>query len=397
MKDLMALYVKLRSLVLFRNLLVDEVFLPLMNLLTSAKKSEAERVDAYAAFAARLFETTEDWTDYIWRRIVANENPYVYKRAGHEPISASLRVCLAAELAILEELSQLDAHSVRQALKFSGYLPEWTTRPFAFAPAYEERMANLRKVGYGIYAEHAMFHIENGAIVPVQTPDPVRLHELKGYEHERVLVQANTLALLNGKPAANTLLYGDAGTGKSSTVKALVNEYEKEGLRLIEIKKHQLLLIPSILERLKDNPLRFVLYLDDLSFAESSEESGALKAMLEGSAAARTKNVAIYATSNRRHIVNERFSDREGGDVHRNETIEEQTSLSERFGLRVYFGKPDKEGYLSIVGELLRQSGMDTTDDLLLQAERHALSRGGRSPRVAKQFVESLVTGERLS
>lgn len=391
MKDLMTLSEKLRSLVLFRNLLVDDVFLSLMDLLTSAQKSEAERVDSYAAFAARLFETTEDWTDYVWRRVVENVNPYVHKRARHEPVSAALRVCLAAELAKLEELSQLDAYSVRQALKFSGYLPEWTTHPFAFAPAYEERMANLHKVGYGIYSEHAMFHIENGVVLPVQTPDPIRLDALKGYERERALVQENTLALLNGKPATNALLYGDAGTGKSSTVKALVNEYWKEGLRLIEIKKHQLLLIPSILEQLKDNPLRFVLYLDDLSFTESSEESSALKAILEGSAVARTNNVAIYATSNRRHIVNERFSDREGGDIHRSETIEEQTSLSERFGLRVYFGKPDKERYRSIVSEILLQYGMDATDELLLQAERHALSRGGRSPRVAKQFVESVV------
>lgn len=396
MKDLMALYIKLRSLVLFRNLLSDKVFLSLMDVLTCTRKSEAERVDAYAAFVARLFETTEDWTAYVWGRVAANENPYVCKRVGHEPISAALRVCLAAELAILEELSQLDAQAVRQALQFSGYLPEWTTHPFSFTQAYEDRMARLNKVGYGIYAEHAMFHVENDTIVPVRTPDPVRLSELKGYERERALVQANTLALLNGKPAANTLLYGDAGTGKSSTVKALVNDYHQDGLRLIEIKKHQLLLIPSILERLRDNPLRFILYLDDLSFAECSEESGALKAILEGSAAARTKNVAIYATSNRRHIVNERFSDREGGDIHRNETIEEQTSLSERFGLRVYFGKPDKEGYLAIVSELLLQRGLDATDELLLQAERHALSRGGRSPRVAKQFVEALDVGEKI-
>ncbi len=396
MKDLMALFVKLRSLVLFRTLLVDDVFLPLMDLLTCAHKSEAERVDAYAAFTARLFDMTEDWTAYVWGRVAANGNPYVYKRASHMPISAALSDCLTAELAVLEELSQLDSQSVRQAIGYGGYLPEWATCPFAFAPAYEERMTRLNKVGYGIYVEHAMFHIEQDDILPVRTPDPIRLHELKGYERERGLVAANTLALINGKPAANALLYGDAGTGKSSTVKALVNEYAQDGLRLIEIKKHQLLLIPSILERLRDNPLRFILYLDDLSFAECSEESGTLKAILEGSATARTKNVAIYATSNRRHIVNERFSDREGGDIHRNETIEEQTSLSERFGLRIYFGKPDKEGYLAIVSELLRQYGMDATEEVLLQAERHALSRGGRSPRVAKQFVEMLVTGEQL-
>ncbi|HWR23988.1 MAG TPA: ATP-binding protein [Feifaniaceae bacterium] len=394
MKDLSALYCKLRSLVLFRGLLTDEVFLLLMDVLTSAQKTEAERVDAYAAFAARLFETTEDWTGYVWGRAAASENPYVHKRAVRAPISETLNACLSAELFVLEELSRLDARSVRQSLDCGGYLPEWTTHPFEFAPAYEARMAQLNKVGYGVYAEHAMFHMEDGDVVPVQTPDPVRLNELKGYERERALVRANTLALINGKPAANTLLYGDAGTGKSSTVKALVNEFCGEGLRLIEIKKHQLLSIPSILERLRDNPLRFLLYLDDLSFAECSEESGALKAILEGSAAARTKNVAIYATSNRRHIVNERFSDREGGDIHRNETIEEQTSLSERFGLTVYFGKPDKDAYLSIVSELLEQRGLEATDELLLRAERHALSRGGRSPRAAKQFVEALGAGE---
>ena len=391
MKDLMALYVKLRSLVLFRDLLEDAVFAAAMQLFSSISKSEAEQVDAYAAFAAKLFAVTEDWTDYVWNKAAPSETPYVYKRAVNAPISPAMQKCLDAELSILEELSQLDAAAVRQKMTYPGYLPVWATHPLDFHTAYEARMAHLNKVGYGIYAEHTMFHLEGNTILPVQTPDPVRLTELKGYERERALVAANTLALLNGKPAANALLYGDAGTGKSSTVKALVNEYGKDGLRLIEIKKHQLLLIPSILEKLRDNPLRFVLYLDDLSFTECNEESSMLKAILEGSAAARTKNVAIYATSNRRHIVNERFSDREGGDIHRNETIEEQTSLSERFGLRVYFGKPDKEGYLAIVSALLQARGMAPTDGLLLQAERFSLSRGGRSPRVAKQFVESLL------
>ena len=391
MKDLMALYVKLRSLVLFRDLIEDAVFAAAMQLFSSISKSEAEQVDAYAAFAAKLFALTEDWTDYVWSKAAPNENPYVYKRAINAPTSRTMQKCLDAELSILEELSQLDAAAVRQKMTYPGYLPVWATHPLDFHAAYEARMAHLNKVGYGIYAEHTMFHLEGNTILPVQTPDPVRLADLKGYERERALVTANTLALLNGKPAANALLYGDAGTGKSSTVKALVNEYGKDGLRLIEIKKYQLLLIPSILEKLRDNPLRFVLYLDDLSFTECNEESGMLKAILEGSAAARTKNVAIYATSNRRHIVNERFSDREGGDIHRNETIEEQTSLSERFGLRVYFGKPDKEGYLAIVSALLQARDMAPTDGLLLQAERFSLSRGGRSPRVAKQFVESLL------
>jgi predicted AAA+ superfamily ATPase len=245
--------------------------------------------------------------------------------------------------------------------------------------------------GYGVFLKHHMFSVADGWVAPVHSPDPVRLSDLKGYARERAAVVENTKALLEGKPAANALLYGDAGTGKSSTIKALVNECAGEGLRLIEFRKNQLSEIPAVAERLRGNPLKFILFIDDLSFSEDNGEVGALKAILEGTVSARTKNVVIYATSNRRHIVSERFSDRGDDEIHRNETIQEQVSLSQRFGLAVNFMKPDRAQYLSIVRELALQYGVNDLETLDLLAERYAIERGGRSPRVARQFVEALM------
>ena len=223
----------------------------------------------------------------------------------------------------------------------------------------------------------------------------MRLTDLKGYEDEREAVIANTRALLKGRPAANVLLYGDAGTGKSSTVKAVVNAFRGEGLRLIEIAMTQFRQIPGLIERLSDNPLKFILFIDDLSFAKETADFGALKAVLEGSVSSRGKNLAIYATSNRRRLVKESFSDR-SEDVHRSETLQELSSLSERFGLSVRFFRPDKAQYLDIVRALGAQYGLGVGDAKLeAEAERYALQRGGRSPRVARQFVEYLKsTGE---
>ena len=215
------------------------------------------------------------------------------------------------------------------------------------------------------------------------------------YARERQIVVDNTLALLNGKPAANVLLTGDAGTGKSSTIKAVANEYFSQGLRLIELKKEQLHLLPFVLETLGDNPLKFILFVDDLSFTMDDDDFNALKAVLEGSVAARTENVVIYATSNRRHVVKEKFSDREGDEVHRNDAMQELLSLSDRFGLRVSFFKPTKETYLNIVKTLADKEKL-TVDDktLFARAERFALERGGRSARLARQFIDSLLAEE---
>lgn len=207
------------------------------------------------------------------------------------------------------------------------------------------------------------------------------------------MILENTKALLKNKPAANILLTGDAGTGKSSTVKAVANALWSEGLRIVEVRKDQLRAIPKILDELSGNPLKFVLFIDDLSFLKDDDNFNALKAVLEGSVTAKSTNVVIYATSNRRHLIKESFSDREGDEVHRNDTMQEFVSLSERFGIHVSFSKPDKKTFLHIVHHLAKESGIDMKkEELELLAERFALERGGRSARLARQFIDGLLS-----
>ena len=251
-------------------------------------------------------------------------------------------------------------------------------------------MSSLSTRGYGIFAKYHTFTLKNGKLVPVKNPDPQRLSQLSGYRLERSKVINNTLALLNDKPAANVLLYGDAGTGKSSTVKAIANEYKDMGLRLIELNKAQLPELPVVIEKIAKNPLKFIVFIDDVSFSSDDDNFSSLKAVLEGSVSTKTPNLAIYATSNRRHLVKEKFSDRDGDDIHAGDTREELISLSERFGLKVAFLKPNKDVYLGIVQKLAEEYGIECTDDLFMRAEAFALRRNGRSGRAAKHFIESV-------
>jgi len=230
-------------------------------------------------------------------------------------------------------------------------------------------------------------------IVPVTNPDKTELSDLVDYEREKKTIMDNTKALLEGKPAANILLTGDAGTGKSSTLKAVANALWNEGLRIVEVRKDQLRAIPKILNELSKNPLKFVLFIDDLSFLKDDDNFNMLKAVLEGSVTAKSANVVIYATSNRRHIIKEKFSDRDGDEVHRNDTMQELVSLSERFGIHLTFSKPNKETFLHIVNHLADENGIDMPkDELELLAERFALERGGRSARLARQFIDGLLS-----
>jgi len=392
LNELEKLHLRLRSLAVFRNLLDDEVLTALDRVLTCADRPAAEQADAYAAFVSRLYAAGGNLGAYVLDLVLSDENAYVFRRAQKEAPGRALEECLKNELGILEEVSRLRPEAVRKHIAYTGFLPRWTVSETDFSKAYADRMDDLASQGYGVFSKFHMFTLKAGEITPVTCPDPVRLADLKSYEYEREAVLANTRALLRGKPAANVLLYGDAGTGKSSTVKAAVNAFRGEGLRLIEITMTQFREIPALLERLSANPLRFILFIDDLSFAEETADFGALKAILEGTVSVKSNNVAIYATSNRRRLVKESFSDRSGDEVHRNETLQELSSLSERFGLSVHFFRPDRAQYLAIVRALADQFGIRMPDDALgAQAERYALQRGGRSPRVARQFIEHLL------
>lgn len=394
MNHLEELNLRMHSLAIFRGILDDEAMREFSGLLSNNGNNLVEKVDAYSCFVSRLFEKNENLTEYIWNLLSASQNIYILRHAQNESAGSLIEQCTINELKTLEEISRLTAREVKQAIGYEGFLPDWKNSEIDFAKNYVKTVQNISINGYGIFSGNRMFSIRNSEIVPVKYPDSIRLSNLKGYEREREAVIDNTKALLAGKPAANTLLYGDAGTGKSSTVKAIVNEYYEKGLRLIEIRKDQLLEIPAVMESLYQNPLKFILFIDDLSFAGSNEEIGVLKAILEGTVSARSSNAAIYATSNRRHLINEKFSDRDNDEIHTNETIQEQISLSDRFGLSVCFGKPSREEYLTIVRELVKQYGIRNVDDLEIRAERYAIERGGRSPRVARQFADSLISAE---
>ncbi|NLT97065.1 MAG: ATP-binding protein [Christensenellaceae bacterium] len=380
------------ALVIFRGLKTDGVLSRLAALLSANEDSAARRVDAYAAFAEALFAHTCSLTEYVKKRVMEDDNFYIRRCAQGLPIEAELEACLKAELHTLGELAALDSETVRKSIGYEGYLPAWRTEPVDLEAEFRAHLGALNTRGFGMYAAHRMFAVRQGVITPVKNPDSVRLSDLKGYERQKRAIVDNTLALLGGRPAANVLLYGDAGTGKSSTVKALVNEYADRGLRLVEIGKAQAGDIPAVLEELRGNPLKFILFIDDLSFAQENDDFYTLKAVLEGSASARTGNVAVYATSNRRHLVRERFSEREGDDVHRNETIQELTALSARFGLTLGYFKPNRREYLEIVRALAEDYGINM-DAAVLEAGAEQFALSGRSPRAARQYIDSLRRG----
>lgn len=396
--DLKLLDCKVNSLTVFRKLQEDEVIVLLWRLLEDWKEISVENfLFAYSAFVEKLYQKNINLSEYILKRVLEDENFYIVGKAQGKVFDSLIVETVENELKVFQEISQITPENIKAGIEYKGFLPRWRTSEIDFVYEYNKRIENIGKYGYGKYAQNRMFIVRDGKTVPVKYPDTQQLDHLYGYERERKSVIDNTLALLDGKPAQNVLLYGDAGTGKSSSVKAIVNEYANRGLRLIEITKEQLRDIPQIIDDISHNPLKFIIFIDDLTFTAGEDCFGSLKAMLEGSASARSDNIVIYATSNRRHLVKETFSEREGDDVHRNDTMQELISLSARFGLRVNFSRPDKKEFIRIAGELAKQKGISLEEnELELKAERFVMSSGnGRSPRTAKQFVNQLINEQK--
>ena len=392
MNGIKEITLSLASVTVFKNITGSDVVKKLISFL-ECEGETVKRVERYSAFVSSLYENGCDLSKYIRRRLFEDENEYVILASQNKEIHPCMEKAVKEELKIFTALSKVSFDTFRKSIDFEGYLPEFENTAFDFEKEYEYKLSRLTKDGYGIYSRYSMFNIKSdGEITPLRSADKITADDLIGYEAEREKVIANTRALILGKPAANVLLCGDAGTGKSSTVKAVANMFSSEGVRLIEVQKEQLMSLPLIMEEINHNPLKFIIFIDDLSFNKSEEGFGTLKAILEGSASAKAHNAVIYATSNRRHLVKESFSDRDGDDIHRADTIQELLSLSERFGLTVQFSKPNKELYLKIVKSLAEKHGLEIDDnELFIKAEAFALRKGGRSARAAKQFVESLL------
>ncbi len=392
--ELFKLRTELSSLAVFRSVLADKVVAALLAYLESLDEEPLDRrVYSYAEFVSALYsENGGDLSAHIESVVYNSENVYVRAIGAGEKPSEVITESVKREVDILARVASLTRQELCEPLRWEGSLPQFESRRLNLSEMYDHRVKNISKYGYGKYAANRMFYIDGSEIVPVRNPDKIRIDELVDYELQRNQIIDNTKALLEGKPAANILLTGDAGTGKSSTIKAVVNELYSQGLRIIEVRKDQLAVIPKILDDLALNPLKFILFIDDLSFLSDDDDFNGLKAVLEGSVSARSRNVVVYATSNRRHIVKERFEDREGDEVHRNDAMQEMISLSDRFGLHISFQKPDKKTYLDIVGKLAAQFGIDMPkEELELLAERFALERGGRSARLARQFIDGIL------
>ena len=251
--------------------------------------------------------------------------------------------------------------------------------------------------GVGMFGLNRAFrikHLEDGVeFLPINNTDRVVLDDLIGYELQKKKLVDNTEAFIKGLPCNNVLLCGDAGTGKSTSIKALLNEYYDQGLRMIEIYKHQFRDLSGIIAQIKNRNYRFIIYMDDLSFEEFEIEYKYLKAVIEGGMETRPDNVLIYATSNRRHLIKETWNDRDDMQIdngmHRSDTMQEKLSLVARFGVTIYYGKPSPKEYLTIVRELRRRypSITCTDEELCAEANKWELSHGGISGRTAQQFI----------
>ncbi|MDE5802569.1 MAG: ATP-binding protein [Lachnospiraceae bacterium] len=364
------------------------------------------------------------WHCYLANLLVNNENSYSTACEIRGAIEGTINQAALHDIEIFKEFYDFDFTPVMEALD----VPEYAMLLDYQASTQESRVYNkricericelaarfqsdhtpeemkdtltefYRDYGVGKFGLHKSFrivHKEDGVhIEPILNIAHVKLSDLVGYELAKQKLVDNTEAFVSGRKANNCLLYGDAGTGKSSSIKGIANEYYDRGLRIIEVYKHQFQDLNDVIAMIKNRNYKFIIYMDDLSFEDFEIEYKYLKAVIEGGLEKKPENVLIYATSNRRHLVREKFSDKEEreDDLHKGDTVAEKLSLVSRFGVTIYFGAPDKKQFQEIVRKLAERHGIEMEEEtLLLEANKWELNHGGLSGRTAQQFVDYLL------
>jgi len=364
------------------------------------------------------------WHTYLTYLLASDENAYSTSCEIVGAIDGSINGIAKHDFAIFKELFDYDFHALKEALRADclDMLMDYQDTGSGskmFNKRIRDRICELarhleeskdaeefkaivtefyREFGVGKFGLHKAFRVERTEegvdIVPITKIAHVHLDDLIGYDIAKKKLLDNTEAFVSGKRANNCLLFGDAGTGKSSSIKAILNQYYDRGLRMIEIYKHQFQDLNEVIAQIKNRNYKFIIYMDDLSFEEFEIEYKYLKAVIEGGLEKKPENVLIYATSNRRHLVRETFKDKADRDeeLHTNDTVQEKLSLVARFGVTIYFGKPDKKEFQQIVRELAKKNGITMEEDkLLLEANKWELSHGGLSGRTAQQFIDYLL------
>ena len=389
---------KLMSLSVYKNILETEPVQALLRL-TQAKTADG-LIQCYTELVYSVwnagFSTLPEciaWhlkydESFIGNAIAAGTAPDYMKDAAAMDIrrlsSVSMLSCAGLKGGIYDACTKINPD-------YGPIVQNLAELPQGRAFTEDEIFESYRKNGCGLFALGRAFHWEKGQLTQVKQPDTICQEEMIGYTQQRSAVIENTRVLMEGRPTNTVLLYGDSGTGKSATVKSLVNIPEFYNLRLIEIAKNSLDELTELIRTISHHTQKFIIYIDDLSFEQEDKGFSALKTALEGGLERRPDNVAIYVTSNRRHMIRESFSDRQGDDVHARETLEERTSLSERFGLRLSYLALDKKRYQDMVLSLCHRMNLTIPDSqILVEANRWEIQHGSRTPRVAVQLVEKL-------
>lgn len=362
----------------------------------------------YSALCAGLYESNKKagLPDYLYDLILYDENIFSKTCAKNKfnDLAENILKAVKQDIKTIRMISEIKSEDIIECLiannpqikEIKESLPTYSN---AFKHAgkkdiWENYINDFAKFfaknGTGEFAKHYSFRVDmNGKIVPVVHPDFVKMSDLKLYEAQKQKANENIVSFISQSPYNNVLLYGDRGTGKSSCVKALANEYAEIGLRIIQLEKNKLKFLGDIMQSLAENPLKFLIFIDDLTFSEDDDNMNTLKAVLEGSVCSQPTNTVIYATSNRRHIVKETFTAREGDELHREDTIDEMMSLSDRFGLMITYQMPSREKFFEITKQIAKDRGITAPfEEIAEGVEKFALARGYRSPRIAHQYLD---------
>jgi uncharacterized protein len=410
--ELQKLSCQASALLVYRDILDDglsQAFLNLLALLAQPNASIEEILQAYSHWFYGVSSTPFGWQAWIEHKILSADNPFTQQAQLQPLANLPLGLTQAAQydLNLLQRWATegpiliqatLSTLAIPDLPAIQALEPKDLDRSSLFtAPTWAEALLALvlcyQRVGIGIFATSNALRWRNGKLEGINSPEQIQLQDLVGYDWQQTALTQNTEAMLAGHTALNVLLYGSRGSGKSALIKALMNEYGDRGLRLIELNKADMMHLPDVIEQIRSSPLKFIIFIDDLSFEDEEDSYKALKVVLEGNLTARPANVAVYATSNRRHLIREFFEDRprlsDADEIHSWDTVQEKLSLSDRFGLTLTFEPADQETYLKIVRHLAQQYGLNLPDETLThQALQWAVRHNVRSGRTARQFID---------
>lgn len=420
------------QLIVYRNLGDDNLLIPLSEICVEYKSGIYKREE----LAGRCYELVHKlldigtaygfdnnlWHNYLTYLLISSENPFSITCEKVGACNGSVNIFAKRDFQIFQQLFHYDFSALEQTLGINcfsiisdyqsvvkserRYNKNISDKVRALSKAlaqttdenefYDLVTGFYKSYGVGTLGLNKAFRIvhesEQAVLQPINNTECIGFEDLIGYERQKARLIENTEAFIEGRPANNVLLFGDSGTGKSSSIKALINQYYDRGLRLIEIYKHQFQDLSAVIAQIKSRNYRFVIYMDDLSFEEFETEYKYLKAIIEGGLEVRPDNILIYATSNRRHLINETWRDRsdvtQENGIYKSDNMQEKLSLVNRFGCTIYYGQPSQKEYFDIVLELAKRQGINKSEEwLCAEARKWELNHGGISGRTAQQFL----------